>query len=192
MRILALLALILLLNSCDGGNKAAAPVPGQQETPRQPPASKMTQEGTEKLVAVLTRYYILKDALVASNEQEAGKAAQDLVAAADSFRHYVLTPSAAMADLGPELDTIISSAGLIAAAKDSVIDRQRQAFEPVSDNMFRLLHKAELRNAGVYQQHCPMAFNNKGANWLSNTDEIRNPYFGKRMLECGEVTDSLK
>jgi hypothetical protein len=36
-----------------------------------------------------------------------------------------------------------------------------------------------------------MAFDNKGAHWLSNNPEIKNPYFGKKMLECGEVTDTL-
>jgi Cu(I)/Ag(I) efflux system membrane fusion protein len=32
-----------------------------------------------------------------------------------------------------------------------------------------------------------MAFNNKGAYWLSETKEITNPYFGASMLACGEV-----
>jgi Cu(I)/Ag(I) efflux system membrane fusion protein len=36
-----------------------------------------------------------------------------------------------------------------------------------------------------------MAFNNKGAYWLSNEREIKNPYFGSEMLECGSVEDSL-
>jgi hypothetical protein len=36
-----------------------------------------------------------------------------------------------------------------------------------------------------------MAFDDKGAYWLSAESEIKNPYFGKKMLECGEVTDSL-
>jgi len=68
----------------------------------------------------------------------------------------------------------------------------RTSFEKVSDNMFALLKKADLKNANVYRQYCPMAFNDKGAFWLAEESEIRNPYFGKKMLECGEVTDSLK
>jgi Cu(I)/Ag(I) efflux system membrane fusion protein len=40
----------------------------------------------------------------------------------------------------------------------------------------------------VYKEYCPMAFDNKGAYWLSESEEIRNPYFGKSMLTCGEVT----
>jgi len=36
-----------------------------------------------------------------------------------------------------------------------------------------------------------MAFDNKGAYWLSNEAAIRNPYFGDEMLECGKVEDSV-
>ncbi len=39
----------------------------------------------------------------------------------------------------------------------------------------------------IYQMFCPMAFDNEGAYWLQTSEKIRNPYFGKEMLECGEV-----
>ncbi len=39
----------------------------------------------------------------------------------------------------------------------------------------------------VVQVHCPMAFNNRGADWLQRGRAIRNPYFGPVMLECGEI-----
>ena len=43
----------------------------------------------------------------------------------------------------------------------------------------------------VYVQHCPMAFDNKGADWLSFDSEIRNPYFGDKMMKCGITKDTL-
>jgi len=36
-----------------------------------------------------------------------------------------------------------------------------------------------------------MAFGNKGADWLSEKDEVLNPYFGDMMLRCGEVKGEL-
>jgi Cu(I)/Ag(I) efflux system membrane fusion protein len=36
-----------------------------------------------------------------------------------------------------------------------------------------------------------MAFNKQGAYWMSNEREIKNPYFGNEMLNCGSVEDSL-
>ena len=47
-------------------------------------------------------------------------------------------------------------------------------------------------NEPLYIQHCPMADENKGADWLSMEKEILNPYFGKSMLTCGEVTGTIK
>jgi hypothetical protein len=32
----------------------------------------------------------------------------------------------------------------------------------------------------------------KKASWLSETEEVRNPYYGDDMLECGKVTATLK
>ncbi len=38
---------------------------------------------------------------------------------------------------------------------------------------------------------CPMAFDNKGADWLQMDEDIRNPYFGASMLKCGEVVEVI-
>ncbi len=49
----------------------------------------------------------------------------------------------------------------------------------------------------LYVQHCPMAggiTKDENAYWISisNESKIRNPFFPKNMLECGDVTDTLK
>jgi hypothetical protein len=36
-----------------------------------------------------------------------------------------------------------------------------------------------------------MANNNKGALWLSEVKEIKNPYFGSKMLTCGSVKKQI-
>jgi hypothetical protein len=36
-----------------------------------------------------------------------------------------------------------------------------------------------------------MAFNDQGAYWISDREEIRNPYFGDKMLTCGVVKEEL-
>ncbi|MFO7898316.1 MAG: hypothetical protein R6V58_04560, partial [Planctomycetota bacterium] len=43
----------------------------------------------------------------------------------------------------------------------------------------------------VYKLHCPMAFNNRGADWLQPKKAVRNPYYGSKMLTCGEVVEVL-
>jgi Cu(I)/Ag(I) efflux system membrane fusion protein len=76
-------------------------------------------------------------------------------------------------------------------AKNENIEVKRIYFRQVSDAVYAISAAAKLSNAGVYRQYCPMAFNDEGAYWLSNSRDIQNPYFGRKMKECGEVTDSL-
>ncbi len=76
-------------------------------------------------------------------------------------------------------------------ANSADIKTQRTNFSPLSDHVFELV-KAFGSDVPIYQVHCPMAFDNKGASWLSNQTAIRNPYFGDEMLECGEVISIIK
>jgi Cu(I)/Ag(I) efflux system membrane fusion protein len=61
----------------------------------------------------------------------------------------------------------------------------------ISAGLFDLVRTVRYDKEKIYLLHCPMAFNNTGADWLSNATEIKNPYFGKDMLTCGEVRDSV-
>jgi hypothetical protein len=53
------------------------------------------------------------------------------------------------------------------------------------------LFASGISSGTIYKQHCPMAFNNTGASWFSDLPEIRNPYFGNKMLKCGEVEKTI-
>lgn len=44
----------------------------------------------------------------------------------------------------------------------------------------------------MYKDFCPMYNNGKGAFWLSETKEIKNPYLGKAMPTCGTIQEELK
>ena len=156
-----------------------------------PIQSKLNDSGTHLLMAVVEKYYGLKNALVATTADNANSAAVELAAITDSLKNYVQKDNAATA-LSPYIDTIITQSKIASSMKDETCERQRLAFGPLSSAMFGLLKAADLKNAHVYQEYCPMAFNEKGAHWLSDDSDIKNPYFGKKMLECGEVTDVLK
>ena len=76
-------------------------------------------------------------------------------------------------------------------AKESDIGKQRRHFAPLSQAFLELTETFGLMKDKVYKEYCPMAFDNKGEYWLSESEEIRNPYFGKSMLTCGEVTETF-
>lgn len=72
------------------------------------------------------------------------------------------------------------------------IEALREEFQLISQIMIKIVKKAEGLPKTIYIQNCPMADDNSGADWLSYSDAIRNPYFGSAMLKCGSVIDSLQ
>jgi hypothetical protein len=181
----------LCMVSCN--NSAKKEETGTQATSNDPTSfqSRLDEAGTQKLLEVMNHYYELKDALVAADAGKADEGATKLVTSANSLDAYIKTDSINRTAILPYLDTIRDGSSNILAVMDETTEKKRISFEQVSDAMYNLLKAAEVKNAHVYRQYCPMAFNDKGAHWLSNSTEIRNPYFGEKMLECGEVTDSL-
>lgn len=71
------------------------------------------------------------------------------------------------------------------------IEEMRKAFQSLSNTMIGLAKSFDPSEETMYVQYCPMADNNKGASWLSDTDEVLNPYFGDAMLTCGNVEEEL-
>jgi Cu(I)/Ag(I) efflux system membrane fusion protein len=71
------------------------------------------------------------------------------------------------------------------------IEDQRIGFSGFSDQLYKAVKTFGLMGKKAYYQFCPMAFDNKGAYWLSESKTIRNPYFGERMLDCGETKETL-
>ncbi|MEZ4850946.1 MAG: efflux RND transporter periplasmic adaptor subunit [Bacteroidia bacterium] len=67
------------------------------------------------------------------------------------------------------------------------VDEQRVAFEPLSDQLTKVVQRYLGKGKTFYIAYCPMAFDNAGAAWLSEFKEIRNPYFGDKMMTCGVV-----
>ncbi len=72
------------------------------------------------------------------------------------------------------------------------IESFRVAFAALSSEMIRAARMfGPLRSEPLYGIHCPMAFDNRGADWLQKGKAVRNPYFGKTMLTCGEVVEVI-
>jgi len=69
----------------------------------------------------------------------------------------------------------------------NAVDHQREHFASLSNNMYELLKALKSNTATLYEQYCPM----KKAYWLSESQQIKNPYFGSQMPTCGKVTATL-
>lgn len=76
-------------------------------------------------------------------------------------------------------------------ANSDELETQRKLFSDFT-NQIEALFKSNLAEGKIYKQYCPMAFDNKGAFWFSDVAEIRNPYFGEKMLNCGSVEETIE
>lgn len=160
--ILVIAGIAILAAACGKKEKASS----------EGPAQATAKETNEALKVVLTGYFEVKDALVGDDAVKAKDAAAALAASSGDYSN--------------ELNEYAEA---IAGSED--IEEQRIAFEALSVSLYDL---AKEGGAGItiYKQYCPMAFDDKGAFWLSDNKKILNPYFGASMLRCGSVKEEIK
>lgn len=138
---------------------------------------------------LLDQYMKLKDYLVQDNSEMAKQAASSLLKAVSGVDMKLLSGDSHMkwmdlsGGISESLASITNSEGL---------EQERKAFQTLSKDLYSAIKTFGMIDKTVYYQFCPMYDNNKGGYWLSETEEIRNPYFGKEMLSCGETRETLK
>ena len=136
--------------------------------------------------AIIDGYLLLKNALVKDDNKKATEAGEMMLKAFSNFDMAILT-----ATQHTKYMEIAESAKEHAEhIVKNPIDHQREHFEPLSIDINDLITLVGTDKT-LYQTFCPMAFNNKGAIWLSETKEISNPYFGSEMLTCGSVQKQI-
>ncbi len=83
--------------------------------------------------------------------------------------------------------------GIDRMTKANGIVASRIGFESISNGLIAALKKfGGTGSQSFYLYHCPMAFDNKGANWLQDKEGTLNPYFGAKMLKCGSLKEEIK
>jgi len=142
-----------------------------------------------QLAGVFTAYVELKDAFVASDVSKVKDKAKQTDEALMKVDMKLLS-GAAHNDWMSYLSPIQSSLKEIQGGTD--IEVQRKAFSNLSNNLYKSVKAFGLGGKEAFYEYCPMAFNNEGAYWLSDQQQIRNPYFGDKMPTCGEVKEKLK
>jgi Cu(I)/Ag(I) efflux system membrane fusion protein len=145
-----------------------------------------------QLGVVVEQYLKLKNAFVKSNEQEIEAVAKKTLEALGKVDMTLIQGDAHIQWMELKKPIEDNLKGII---QMKGIEMKRSHFSIVSDKLSKAIdlfgvHSNE--TSTLYIEFCPMAFNNKGASWISEIEEIKNPYFGDAMLTCGEVTKVIK
>jgi Cu(I)/Ag(I) efflux system membrane fusion protein len=155
----------------------------------------LSKEHTLIFSTLLSSYLELKNALVATQNNVANENAErmkiQIVQLESSFQSDSISISKNR-NIIVQLDSMKLQVDNILKNNARSCEPQRIYFKYLSDNIFNLTKIVDAGNLNLYHQYCPMAMNEKGAWWLSASTEIENPYFGSKMLTCGEVVDTLK
>jgi Cu(I)/Ag(I) efflux system membrane fusion protein len=160
-------------------------------TAQKPIPTKKTSISTEAknaLQPLYEKYFKLKSALAADDFEKAKEAGTAMKEAHSKVNMSLFKGQSHdswmqhSAALNEQLQHINHSGDITAL---------RTSFISISKSMIALTESFDPFDDTIYLQHCPMADSNKGADWLSQEKEIRNPYFGESMLTCGEVTKEI-
>jgi len=143
----------------------------------------------KQLDVVFQDYINLKDAFVLTDAKKVNETAKQMVKNLKKVKITLLKKPKAHEIWMPNAKII--KADLQRLVSESDIEKQRATFISLSNAMTNVIASFGT-NKEVYVQHCPMANDNKGADWLSFDKAIKNPYFGDKMLSCGSVEQIIK
>lgn len=136
--------------------------------------------------AIVTNYLELKNALVADNTEAAASSGAKTVSALKAFNVKSYSEKE-QEELNEIIEDAVEHAEHIA---ESAMDHQREHFEILSKDVIDLLAITGT-NKTLYQDFCPMYNDGKGAVWISEFKEIKNPFYGSKMLSCGSMQKEI-
>ena len=141
-----------------------------------------------QLADVSIAYLLLKDALVATDKDQAingSKKVSEALAKVDmnlleiEAHEYWMEQVVAIEGHNKKINS------------SSEIEEQRKQFYFLSQALINSIKVFGIDEEILYVQHCPMANNNEGADWISKEEKIQNPYFGDKMMKCGVVKTKI-
>lgn len=151
--------------------------------------AKTSETGSMGPGELVNAYLSIKNSLVNSNTADAATGAKTLSAALENISAASFTADQKKtfdeikADMKEHADHIEN--------KSADLAHQREHFDMLSRNMIDLV-KITGTNTKLYLDFCPMFNDNKGASWLSESKDIRNPYYGDKMMKCGVVKEEIE
>jgi Protein of unknown function (DUF3347) len=160
--------------------------------------SKLSETFNQSIQPLMTAYFAMSEAFVNWDTAAITKASSEFKLALDSLKIGEIQKDTLIYESAyGSWDNIKTElTGLMA---DPTIEKKREDFNMVSQNMYDFLRTIRYDASKLYFQECPMAFDDeKPGNWLSKTVDVRNPYLGTKhpkykdgMLSCGGAKDTL-
>ena len=168
---------------------AAAQLHGNYSMMAHPEKTDIPEPFRSDLESLFEIYFELKNALADDDPETAREHGQQLRRQLEETGEHSLDGEHHMfwMERYSEVDESIE-----AFLRTSAIENMRVHFEPLSEALIEIARTLGALGKTWYVAYCPMVDGNRGAYWLSEFEEILNPYFGSMMLRCGEVRETIR
>jgi Cu(I)/Ag(I) efflux system membrane fusion protein len=168
---------------------AGEPPPSQEDLDRQEGESlHVPRAFGAALDPVVAAYLEIQQALSQDQHNEARAAAKTLHSRLKAVDMTLLTGRAHHAWM-KEMADVTKIATSISESGD--ITKARKAFALLSESMIVVARRFGSGKKPLHRFHCPMAFDNRGADWLQSATKTENPYFGSAMFRCGALKETI-
>jgi Cu(I)/Ag(I) efflux system membrane fusion protein len=148
----------------------------------------VSSEFKSQLNEVLKEYLVLKDALVESDNSSVSLVAKNIQSKLDDVDMSLVKGDMHVIwmDHLAELSKSVKE-----LTENNNLEYQRDEFLTLSETLIESIKTFGVTGV-VYQQFCPMTNGGKGGYWLSESEEIANPYYGDQMHNCGEIVTKIE
>lgn len=180
----------IAITSCNSGKDTGEIKKTVSDTTVAPaPVATATDNTEGSMKEMVAQYLQMKNALAVDNGKDAAAAGNAFVTSMGTMSKTSLSGDKLKAwnDLSDDAKEMAEHIGTNAGK----LEHQREHFDMLSKDMYDMV---KVFGAGqtLYKDYCPMYNDNKGAIWLSEVKEIKNPYLGKKMPTCGSLKEEIK
>jgi len=184
MRILFICFLLAAFISCNNSQK--------EQGAARTGVSKHSNSFNSSVQRAMDSYHALTEAFVNWDSIAVIRQSADLELRLDSINFYGFVPETVTA---PADTLVLAKKDLQAMAANKSITDKRHDLNSLTQHLYDFLSVVQYDEKKIYLNECPMAFNDTiAADWLSQSEAIRNPYlglhhptYGRAMIECGQM-----
>jgi Cu(I)/Ag(I) efflux system membrane fusion protein len=183
------IAVLLIITACGGSGDDTS-----NQTTRDRSEHQIEQTESDipynfrlEMEMLLSHYFELKDAVVSNDSEQAKQNAEELA----SFTREVLDDMLGAENRGLWLGIarILRTESDKLVATDSVAE-MRIYFEHISRSMIRIADSFDPVGGPYYLMECESAATGENQ-WLSNEQEVQNPYQTSADVNCGEIIEEM-
>ncbi len=177
-------------NNSDANNSTAQNDTSMATAPAMHDTTSMQNTSAFPAKEIIANYLQLKNALANDNDKDAATAGKAIVAtlANADMKSLSQEQMKSYMDISGDLKENAEHVGENAGK----IEHQREHFLMLSKDIADLVKTFGNGGQTLYKDFCPMANDGKGATWISEVKEIKNPYLGSKMPTCGSVKETIQ